>query len=163
MTPYIIATLISALAAIALVYTPQARAGERSQTAQKLNRGLAGTPMRGLGWILEDEGHKHGVSPYFMAAVAATESSLGRAACRNNRRNVWGLASCTNSWPVPYFNTWREAIGFYARFLSSRWQGHRTPYSFRGYAACSDCWARKVSYWMRTLFGVPPETRYGRA
>jgi hypothetical protein len=95
-----------------------------------------------------------------MAAVAATESSLGRAACANNRYNVWGLASCNQSWYVPSFANWKQAIRFYARFLASRWPGHSTPYSFRGYAACSECWARKVSYWMRELFGVPAETRY---
>jgi hypothetical protein len=61
---------------------------------------------------------------------------------------------------VPYFDTWDEAIAFYARFLSSRWPGHSSPYSFNGYAACSDCWARKVSSWMSALFGVSSRTRY---
>lgn len=121
---------------------------------------MRGTPMAGTGILLERHGRRHGVSPYFMVAVAATESSIGVAACRNNRRNVWGLASCVNSWPVPYFETWDEAIAFYARFLASRWPGHSTPYSFRGYAACSECWARKVSYWMGALFGVPARTVY---
>lgn len=132
----------------------------RGSVIRALERGLAGTPMAGTGRILEHHGRLHGVSPYFMVAVAATESSIGHAACSNNRRNVWGLASCVNSWPVPYFDTWDEAIGFYADFLAERWPGHTSPYSFRGYAACSDCWARKVSYWMERLFGVAPTTRY---
>ena len=133
---------------------------DRGQTIARLEHGLRGSPMSGTGIILEREGRKYGVSPYFMVAVAATESSIGRAACSNNRFNVWGLASCVNSWPVPYFNSWDEAIRFYANFLASRWPGHSTPYSFRGYAACSDCWARKVSSWMVSLFGVPAVTRY---
>ena len=162
MTPYLITTLLCIIIALALVHTPRASAGDRSQVAQKLNRGLAGTPMHGLGWILEAEGHRHGISPYFMAAVAATESSLGRASCRNNRKNVWGLASCTNMWHVPYFETWREAIRFYARFLASRWPSARSPYEYYGYAACDRCWGSKTAYWMGRLFGVAPETRYGR-
>lgn len=146
---------------IALLASSAASASHTPRhTVNVLERGLRGTPMAGTERILEAQGRRHGVSPFFMAAVAATESSLGRAPCSNNRRNVWGLASCVNSWPVPYFETWREAISFYARFLASRWPGHSTPYSFRGYAACSDCWARKVSYWMGALFGVPAETRY---
>lgn len=126
----------------------------------RLDQGLAGTPMEGTGAILERHGRRYGVSPYFIVAAAATESSIGEAACSNNPKNVYGLASCVNSWPVPYFETWDESISFYARFLSERWPGHSTPYSFRGYAACSDCWARKVSEWMHNLFGVPAVTRY---
>lgn len=126
----------------------------------RLNRGLAGTPMAGLGAVLEAEGRRYGVSPYFMAAAAGTESSFGAAACSNNRKNVWGLAACDGRWHVPYFETWSEAIGFYARFLSSRWQGHSTPYSFSGYAACDVCWGRKTSSHMGR-FGVGNSTRYG--
>jgi len=142
---------------------------DRGQVISRLDRGLANAggfkwmrsnPMRGLGAILERHGRRYGVSPYFMVATAATESSMGLAACSNNRYNVWGLASCKNSWHVPAFQSWDEAVAFYARFLSSRWPGHSTPYSFRGYAACSECWARKVSYWMGRLFGVPAVTRY---
>ena len=151
-------------AVIALLTSSSSLASPEHHTSRhvvnQLERGLRGTPMAGTARLLEAQGRRHRVSPFFMAAVAATESSLGRVPCSNNRKNVWGLASCVNSWPVPYFETWKEAIAFYARFLSSRWPGHSTPYSFRGYAACSDCWARKVSYWMRSLFGVPAETRY---
>ena len=45
-------------------------------------------------------------------------------------------------------------------FFDRRFSGHSTPYSFRGYAACSDCWARKVSEWMSRLFGVSSRTAY---
>ena len=157
--------LIAILAVLNVaLYVGKASARGSSHTRQhvvsKLERGLAGSPMAGTARILEGQGRRYHVSPYFMAAVAATESSLGRVPCSNNRKNVWGLASCVNSWPVPYFETWKEAISFYARFLSSRWPSHSTPYSFRGYAACSECWAQKVSYWMRALFNVPAVTRY---
>jgi hypothetical protein len=149
---------------IALLTSPASTAAPEHHTPRhtvnQLERGLRGSPMAGTARILEAQGRRHHISPFFMAAVAATESSLGRVPCSNNRRNVWGLASCNQSWSVPYFETWKEAIAFYARFLSSRWPSHSTPYSFRGYAACSECWAAKVSYWMRSLFGVGSSTRY---
>lgn len=145
---------------IALSASPASAHHTRNHNVNVLERGLAGSPMAGTARILEAQGRRHRVSPFFMAAVAATESSLGRVPCSSNRKNVYGLASCVNSWPVPYFETWKESISFFARFLAQRWKGHSTPYSFRGYAACSDCWARKVSYWMRSLFGVAAETRY---
>ena len=126
---------------------------------RRLDRGLAGSPMAGTGRILEREGRRHGVSPYFMAAVAATESSLGHAACGPGGYNAWGLGNCGTAWSVPAFRSWDQAIAYYARFLT-RWEGHSTPYSFRGYAACDECWGRKVSEWMQRLFGVPAITRY---
>jgi len=130
------------------------------QVVARLNRGLAGTPMAGTGAILERWGRRYGISPFFMAATAATESSLGAAACSNNRYNVWGLASCTGSWYVPAFASWDEAIAFYARYLTRTWSSHSTPYSFRGYAECDACWGRSVSELMSSLFGVPAVTTY---
>jgi hypothetical protein len=140
------------------------------QVVARLDRGLSGTPMAGTGAILERWGRRYGISPYFMAAAAATESSLGAAACSNNRFNVWGLSSCGSGWHVPDWDGpkgevpdsvgWPQAIAFYARFLADRWPGHSTPYSFTGYAACSPCWGRKVSEWMHSLFGVAAVTRY---
>lgn len=116
--------------------------------------------MAGTGISLEHWGRAFGISPYFMAATAATESSLGEAACSNNRFNVWGLSSCGSGWYVPAFASWDTAIAFYARFLTSHWPHHSTPYSFVGYAACDSCWGAKVSQWMHSLFGVPAVTRY---
>lgn len=125
----------------------------------RLSRGLAGSPMAGTARLLVANGRRVHVSPFFMAAVAKTESDLGRSACYENPRNVWGLASCNQSWTVPDFPTWRAAIRFYADFLASRWPRHSTPYSFRGYATGVG-WADHVVYWMRALFGVGPSTRY---
>jgi hypothetical protein len=127
---------------------------------RQLDRATAGTPMQHTGGILEPIARRHRIHPFFIIAVAATESSIGRAACHNNPRNVWGLASCQNTWPVPYFNTWREAYTFYARFLTRRWPHARTAHDYHGYAACSSCWGRKTAYWMQRLFGVGPGVRY---
>lgn len=129
------------------------------QIIARLNRVVAGTAMSGTGADLERVGRRHHVSPYFIVAVAATESSMGDAACASNRYNAWGLSSCGSGWYVPAFGSWAEAYDFFARFINRQWPGHSSPWSFRGYAACSDCWARKVSEWMGS-FGVRAETRY---
>jgi membrane-bound lytic murein transglycosylase B len=130
------------------------------QVIARLARVLAVTPLAGSARDLEEISRRYHVSPYFIVAVAATESSIGTAACSSNRRNVWGLSSCGSGWYVPPFASWRAAYEFFAAYVNRQWPGHSTPYSFRGYAACSDCWARKVSSWMASLFGVPAVTRY---
>lgn len=127
---------------------------------QRLNAGLRGTPMSGLGRTLRDIGRRYNVSPFFMAAAAGTESSFGAAGCGNNPKNVWGLAACDGRWHVPYFNTWEEAIGFYAQFIRSHWPNATSPYHLYGYAACDACWGRKTSMWMTSRFGVAAYTKY---
>lgn len=136
------------------------------RTIVTLDRGLSGSPMAGTGALLERAGRKYGVSPYFMAAAAATESTLGRHACANNRFNVWGLSSCGSGWHVPSFTSWAEAYDFYARFLTGRtsvtsgWPHARTPWDYVGYAACSSCWGNSTAAHMSRLFGAPPVTTY---
>lgn len=129
------------------------------QVIARLDRVLASTPMAGQGVYFERYGRQYGVSPYFMVATAATESSIGRAGCGPGGYNAWGLGNCGSAWSVPAFGSWAEAIAYYAKFLT-RWDGHSTPYSFHGYAACDECWGRKVSEWMGRLFRVPAVTRY---
>lgn len=117
-------------------------------------------PMSGTGKTLERIGRKHRISPFFIAAVAMTESSAGLAACRNNHRNVWGLSSCTSGWYVPTWSSWAQAYDFYARFLTSRWPHARTTFDYHGYAANSYAWGVKTASHMRARFGVGPEVRY---
>lgn len=136
----------------------EAKAARRQQVIDKLNLGVAGTAMAGTGKSLERWGRRYHVSPFFIVAAAATESSRGDAAC--NTYNAWGLGNCGTAWSVPSFGSWDAAIAYYARFISSHWPSHSTPYSFTGYAACDACWGRKVSEWMGRLFGVPAVTRY---
>lgn len=130
-------------------------------TIRTLQRGLAGTPMQGTEAALEAAGRRHGVSPYFIAAIAGTESSFGAAACRGNPKNAFGLASCGSSWTVPYFPTWADAYTFMAKFLTSRWSHATTAYHYHGYAACSSCWGAKTAQHMRSRFGVDSSVRYG--
>lgn len=127
--------------------------------AVKLNQGLAGTPMRGTGFGLVVEARRWGIQPAFIAAIAGTESSFGAQACRGNRFNAYGLASCGSSWRVPAFRSWRESYAFMARFLAERWPRARTPYDYYGYAACSSCWGRKTAGHMVEL-GFAPVTRW---
>lgn len=131
-------------------------------TIRKLQHGLAGTPMSGSEGPLEAAGRRYGISPFFIAAIAGTESSFGAAACSGNPKNAFGLASCGNSWHVPYFPTWAAAYHFMGSFLSSRWPTATTTYSYHGYAACSSCWGAKTAMHMRNRFGVGPSVRYGR-
>lgn len=135
----------------------------RQTVVRRLQRGLQGSPMEGSERALERAGWRHGISPFFMAAVAATESSLGRAACSNNRFNAWGLANCSGIWYVPAFGSWAEAYEFYARFLTGRWPNATSAYHYYDYARCDACWARKTASWMSSLFGVGPDVRYGDA
>lgn len=157
----LISVLLSAFA-----LATSASSAERSQSVvSRLNRGLAGTPLAGTGAELERAGRRHRISPYFMAAVAGKESSLGRVPCRENPRNVWGLGACDRAWRVPYFDTWAEAASYYARFLRRHWPRARTPWDFHGYcvtpsgATCPD-WAPAVASFMRTLFRVGPSVSY---
>lgn len=133
---------------------------------RRLQRGLAGTPMSGSEGALLAAGRRYGVSPYFIAGIAGTESSFGAAACSNNRFNAFGLSSCGSGWSVPYFNSWSEAYDFMARFLTGRtsvtrgWPHARTTYDFHGYAACSSCWGAKTAQHMAGRFGVGNSVRF---
>ena len=133
----------------------------RERVVRNLNHGLARSPMAGTGRELEAAGFAFHISPYFIAGIAATESSLGAAACSGNPKNAFGLSSCTTGWAVPYFKTWAAAYNYMGRFLSSRWPGARTPYDLWGYAADSTSWGNSTSRHMMELFGVSNETRYG--
>ncbi|MCR4339124.1 MAG: hypothetical protein NUW01_04460 [Gemmatimonadaceae bacterium] len=126
-------------------------------TAAALNRGLARTPMRGLGQVLDEEGRRANVSPYLIAAIAGLESSYGAHPCRSNTRNVWGLASCKRGYGIPFFASWRQAIRFQAQLLRRGWlaKGVRDVYTIgRSYCPpCGNGWGAKVAWFMRSLGG----------
>lgn len=132
--------------------------GPRASVALKLNRGLRGTPMRGLGFLLEREGRRAGVHPAFIAGVAGVESSYGAAMCLPY--NAWGISSCGNAWRAPTFGSWREGIRYAARFFKRQWPSARSPWDFHGYCVDrygNDCptWPGKVAANMRRLgFGA---------
>lgn len=148
------------LLALLIANCATAKGGIRHDTARKLNRNLAGTPLAGTGWLLENEGHRHGVHPAFIAAVAGLESAWGRLPCTHNPKNVWGLGSCDRAWQVPHFTTWRQAIRYFARFIRQRWPSARTPYDLHGYCQCGS-WGSRVA-WNMDRLGFPPVVRYGR-
>lgn len=138
----------------------RAPARQRREVVRRLDRFLSPYPMRGLGTMLERIGRREGVSPFFIVAVAGKESSFGLAACGANPRNVWGLGACGRAWTPPYFNTWEEAITFFARFVEGRtsvyhgWPNAQTPWDFHGYCAgCETSWAAGVSRFM-TMMGA---------
>jgi len=153
-------TLTVAAITTFLLLATAAHANRRSDTARNLNHGLAGTPMANTGYALEAAGFRYHISPYLIAGIAGTESSFGAASCRGNPYNAFGLSSCTTGWHVPYFPTWASAYTFMAKFLTGRWPNASNAWSYRGYAACSDCWAARVAYHIRARFGVTSAVRY---
>jgi len=169
----ILATVLAALiaaaftSASAMADTTKKISPARERVVKTLDATLAGTPMQRTGRELEAAGWKHGVHPAFIAAIAGTESSYGRLACRSNRYNAFGLSSCGTGWRVPDFRSWAQAYDFMARFLTGRttvtsgWPNARTPYDYRGYAASSSKWGAAVSYHMER-FGLGTNVRYGR-
>jgi len=127
----------------------------RYQVAQKVNHGLQGTPLHGLGFVFEAAGWKFGLSPYFLAGASGTESSLGAAPCSGNPKNIWGLGACGRAWNEPHFPTWKSAITYYAHFIKRLWPHADTVYELHGY--CPPCgshgWGAKTLTWMQLLFG----------
>jgi len=132
----------------------------RLAVVKRLQHGLRGFPLSGQAYALEAAGHRYRVSPYFMAAASGVESTFGRQPCSGNPRNIWGLGACNSAWRVPYFDTWREAFSYYARFLKRTWPRAQTAYHFYGYSACDSCWGRKVAYYMSYFFDSGPSVRY---
>ena len=151
---------LAALLVLALASAASARGSTlvpQSSPRVELNRGLAHTPLRGLGAILDEEGRRQNVSPYLIAAIAGLESSYGLHPCRSNPRNVWGLASCKRGYGIPYFTSWRQAIRFQAGLLRRGWlsKGVRDVYTI-GSSYCPPCgngWGAKVGWLMRSLGG----------
>jgi hypothetical protein len=126
----------------------------------QLDSGLRGTPMGGTGKDLFLAARKFRISPFFIAAIAGTESSFGAASCSGNPYNAFGLASCGSSWRVPYFPTWKSAYLFMGEFLTSRWPSATTTMHYYGYAACSSCWGAKTAMHMQQRFGVDNGVRF---
>lgn len=162
LTPTVILIVLALLAATTAT-AARPHPNPRVDTAQRLNRALAGTPMHGLGWILEAEGRRAGVHPAFIAAVAGVESSFGAAHCTQNTYWVFGLGSCARSWTPPYFTSWRQAIRYQARFLHDRWiaKGARDPWTI-GRTYCPPCgnrWGDKIAHFMGRL-GFPAAVTY---
>lgn len=129
-------------------------------TIRRLQRGLAGTPMDGSAGDLFAAARQYRISPFFIAAIAGTESSFGAASCRGNPHNAFGLSSCGSGWHVPYFPTWRSAYLFMGSFLTNRWPSATTTMHYYGYAACSSCWGAKTAMHMRSRFGVDNGVRF---
>lgn len=156
---FVLTILISAVVGLSVVGEAEAHRGDN---IKRLDRYLAGTPMAGLGSVLDHQGHLHNISPYFVAAVAGKESSFGAATCSNNPRNVWGLGACGRAWNPPYFRSWTQAINYFVRFVKSRWPSASNPYHFGGYCSgCESSWAAGVSGFMFDM-GASHRVTYGR-
>jgi hypothetical protein len=63
---------------------------------QRLQAGLAGTPLEPYSYAIEKAGHQWNVSPFLIAAISGDESTFGEYACQGN---AWGIASCGITFP----------------------------------------------------------------
>lgn len=138
---------------------------QRYLTVQKLARGISKHPlarkhMRQHVYAIERAAWRHNVSPFLMVAISGVESSFGARPCNANPRNVWGLGACDRAWQVPYFNTWDEAFGYYARFLRRTWPSARNAYELYGYCDGCSSWAAEVADITYSLWGVAPRVLY---
>lgn len=137
---------------------------ERYQTVMHLKQGLirgghGGSPLVGVMFQLEAAAWRHRISPYAIAAISGFESTFGRNGCPSNPRNIWGLGACGAAWHEPYFETWKEAFNYMARFLKRTWPGARTVHDLHGYCTCGG-WSAKVAYYMAHFWGKGPSLRY---
>lgn len=123
--------------------------------AQRVNRGLRGTPMAGLGFELEAAGWRFKVAPAFVAAIAGIESTFGAAKCG---MNPFGWQ------PYCAFSSYREAIWAVTGGLRRNYidRGLGDPWSI-GHIYCPPCgsrWGDKAAWFMRARFGVGPGVIY---
>lgn len=136
----------------------------RYQVVQKLKSGMRRHPeskrLLGQAFTIEAAAFKNRISPFLIVAISGTESTFGRVPCHNNPRNIWGLGACNRAWTVPYFETWKEAYNYYARFLKATWPKATSVYQLYGYCDGCPTWSYEVSHIMRQLWGVSPSTKY---
>ena len=154
------AFLLFAAPAAAGVLTPAAAKqghSHRFHVALKLKQGLRGTPLARHAFKLEAEGWRWNINPFFVAAIAGTESSFGAAACGGN---AWGLGNCGMS-----FTSFADGIGYATKLLRTSYldDGLRTleRVGWR-YAACGSCWAERTGFFMRSRFGSSLTLTYPR-
>jgi hypothetical protein len=80
-----------------------------SVVAKRIDRYLRGhgSPLAGLGSVIEAAGRRHGVDPYLLVAIAGAETSLGtdpNAHPDIAHHNAWGWG------PHIKFGSWAQAI-----------------------------------------------------
>lgn len=170
-------TLLTTAHTAAAATAARPHSNPRVDTAQRLNRGLAGTPLHGQGYLIERAGWTHGIHPALLAAITGAESTYGQHGCHGNPRNIAGLNSCRTGWwvdmngdgradVVPTFRTWGHFWSFFATFVRIRFGRASSPYELTGYCRSphgGPCptWAPKIAGYMSDL-GFPDVSRYGR-
>jgi hypothetical protein len=144
----------------ALIWTSFAHAAHshRYLIAKRVQDGISGTPLQGLGFMIEAEAFRSGLNPFFLVGAAGTESGDGNNPvahpCGPHRHNVWGLGACNRYWNPPAFPTWKAAFHYYVGFIKSHWPRARTVYDLTGYCECgTSAWGNSTSAWMGKLFG----------
>jgi hypothetical protein len=141
----------------------------RLKVTQKINKGLAGTPLRGLGRYFEHSGWRWNVNPALVAAISGVESSF----CANKPTgtfNCWGYHCHSGKCQVKG-KSYAQVIELVTRRLRQRymdsWNKKNVLQIANTYAPASDGnnpphWTRKVESWMVDRFGSSIQLDYPR-
>lgn len=160
--------MLRKLSLTAVIFTALFTAGQTAQAAKpkhnhyfsnalKIKVGLryfGSIPMKNTHWALEAAGRRYNVNPALIVGIAAKETQLGRTSCL--RYEAWGLGACGRAWTPPSFNSWRESIFYFARFLRTRFL-NRGINTVEGILSAGYCvggcgsWASDVYRWMGPL------------
>jgi beta-N-acetylglucosaminidase len=100
------------------------------ETADKLNKFLAGTALQGLGQAFMDAEAKHHVSARYLLAHAIEESAFGTSAIAQQKHNLFGYgADDTHPFEDAYsFKSFAECIDFVATKVAENYLDPKGPY-----------------------------------
>lgn len=143
----------------------RAREGQ-GPSAADLDVRFAGTPLEGLGQTFIDAERAHGVSAWFLAALAIHESASGTSAIARDKNNVFGYGAYDGS---PYesavrFSNVAEGVDTVAAYMSRAYLSedgaHYNGVSVEGIGtdyASDPLWGNKVGAIMRELMAGKKE------
>lgn len=110
------------------------------EVGQRIDRGLVGTPMRGLGPVVERHARRVNVNPALVAAIAGPESTFGRYNRGSFNAFGWG--------PGIDFASWSDAFSTVSRGLRrmylDRWHARNVFDIGRYYCPGCSSWPYRV-------------------
>ena len=109
---------------------------------------LEGSPMAGLGPSMAEEGKRTGIDPRICAAVAAAESSLGRACFALH--NAWGMLADGG------YSSWEAGIIRWFDNCLNHWGQVSSAYQMPGYCVPDYPWMPNVEGQLNYIRGIIP-------
>jgi hypothetical protein len=114
------------------------------EVARRIDRGLSGTPMSGLGRSLEVASRRVNVNPALLAGIAGVESSFGEANSGSYNPFGWGPGIDFASWPHAFSSV---ANGIRSRYINL-WGARNLWDLGRNYCPGCSTWPGKVASFM---------------